>query len=62
MADTDMQLFRRLGIRPEQRTQKPDLMHEQAIREAVMEKQEESELFYDASKPRSSAQVSHSDV
>ena len=58
----DMQLFRRLGIRPEQRTQKPDLMHEQAIREAVMEKQEESELFYDASKPRSSAKASRSDV
>ncbi len=58
----DMQLFRRLGIRPEQRMQKPDLMHEQAIREAVMDQQEENELFFDASKPRSTAKVSRSDV
>ena len=56
----DMQLFRRLGIRPEQRMQKPDVMHEQAIREAVMEQQEEDELFYDASKPRATAQATSS--
>ena len=56
----DMQLFRRLGIRPEQRMQKPDVMHEQAIREADMDQQEENELFYDASKPRAPAQATAS--
>ena len=56
----DMQLFRRLGIRPEQRMQKPDVMHEPAIREAVMDQQEENELFYDASKPRAPAQATAS--
>ena len=48
----DMQLFRRLGIKPESRVQKPDLMQEQAIMEAVMESKEQSELFFDATKPR----------
>ena len=50
--NADMQLFNRLGIRPEQRVQKPDLMQEQELREAVLEQQDEQELFYDASKPR----------
>jgi len=50
--NADMQLFNRLGIRPEQRVQKPDLMQEQALREAVLEQQDEQELFYDATKPR----------
>ncbi|MGL4206699.1 MAG: biotin synthase BioB, partial [Aeromonadaceae bacterium] len=54
--NSDMQLFKRLGIRPEQRVQKPDAMQEQAIREAVLEQSEESELFYDASKPRNPTQ------
>ncbi len=50
--NADMQLFNRLGIRPEQRVQKPDLMQEQALRDAVLEQQDEQELFYDATKPR----------
>ncbi len=50
--NADMQLFNRLGIRPEQRVQKPDLMQEQELREAVLEQQDERELFYDATKPR----------
>lgn len=50
--NADMQLFNRLGIRPEQRVQKPDLVQEQELREAVLEQQDEQELFYDASKPR----------
>lgn len=50
----DMQLFRRLGIKPESRIQKPDQMQEQAIMEAVMESQEEESLFHDATKPRKS--------
>ena len=50
--NADMQLFNRLGIRPEQRVQKPDLMQEQELREAVLEQRDEQELFYDASKPR----------
>ena len=50
--NADMQLFNRLGIRPEQRVQKPDLMQEQELREAVLEQQDEQELFYDATKPR----------
>ncbi len=50
--NADMQLFNRLGIRPEQRVQKPDLMQEQELREAVLEQQDEQALFYDASKPR----------
>ena len=35
--NSDMQLFARLGIQPEQRSQKPDVMQEQALMEAVME-------------------------
>jgi biotin synthase len=50
--NADMQLFNRLGIRPEQRVQKPDLMQEQELRDAVLEQQDEQELFYDATKPR----------
>jgi len=47
--NSDMQLFARLGIQPEQRSQKPDVMQEQALMEAVME-QEDNALFYDATK------------
>ncbi len=51
--NSDMQLFARLGIRPEPRSQKPDVMQEQALMEAVLEQeQEESSLFYDATKTR----------
>lgn len=50
--NADTQLFNRLGIRPEQRVQKPDLMQEQELRDAVLEQQDEQELFYDATKPR----------
>ena len=50
--NSDMALFRRLGINPESRVQKPDAMQEQAILEAVMESQEEDELFFDATKSR----------
>jgi biotin synthase len=60
--NSDMQLFNRLGIHPEQRVQKPDLMQEQAIREAVQENQDDSELFYDASKPRAVRQQAKADA
>ena len=52
--NSDMQLFKRLGILPEQRVQKPDLMQEQALHEAMQAKRDDAEaLFYDATKPRS---------
>lgn len=57
--NVDMQLFNRLGIRPEQRVQKPDLMQEQELREAVLEQQDEQTLFYDATKPRIARQTSN---
>lgn len=60
--NADMQLFNRLGIRPEQRVQKPDLMQEQELREAVLEQQDEQELFYDASKPRAVRQLSKTEA
>ena len=60
--NADMQLFNRLGIRPEQRVQKPDLMQEQELREAVLEQQDEQELFYDASKPRVVRQLSKTEA
>ena len=60
--NADMQLFNRLGIRPEQRVQKPDLMQEQELREAVLEQQDEQALFYDASKPRAVRQHSKTEA
>ena len=51
--NSDMQLFKRLGIQPEQRVQKPDLMQEQALHEAMQAKRDDDDaLFYDATKPR----------
>ena len=51
--NSDMQLFKRLGIQPEQRVQKPDLMQEQALHEAMQAKRDDDyALFYDATKPR----------
>ncbi|WP_409420344.1 biotin synthase BioB [Pseudaeromonas sp. ZJS20] len=49
----DKQLFRRLGIRPEaaRGKQQPDLMQEQALREALVDEVEET-LFYDATQPK----------
>jgi len=54
--DGDKQLFRRLGIRPEaaRGRQQPDLMQEQALREALVDESEAS-LFYDATQPRKTA-------
>lgn len=45
--DTDMQLFRRLGINAEKTRDYSDEAHEAVLLEAVQEQQEES-LFYDA--------------
>ena len=45
--DTDMQLFKRLGINAEKTRDYSDEAHEAILLEAVQEKQEEK-LFYDA--------------
>ncbi len=52
-ANEDMQLFSRLGLRSESRVQKPDMVEEHALMEALADQAEES-LFYDATKPRKS--------
>ncbi len=46
-ADKDMQLFSRLGIKPEEREEHSDEVHQAAIEQALVE-QKSSELFYDA--------------
>jgi len=46
-ADKDMQLFARLGIKPEAREEHADEVHQAAIEQALVE-QRSSELFYDA--------------
>ena len=46
-ADKDMQLFARLGIRPEAREEHDDEVHQAAIEQALVE-QRSGELFYDA--------------
>ena len=46
-ADKDMQLFARLGIKPEEREEHADEVHQAAIEQALVE-QRDSKLFYDA--------------
>ncbi|WP_437881924.1 biotin synthase BioB [Pseudomonas sp. LRF_L74] len=46
-ADKDMQLFKRLGIKPEEREEHADEVHQAAIEQALIE-QRDSQLFYDA--------------
>lgn len=53
-ANEDMKLFARLGLKPESRIQKPDMVEEHALMEAIAD-QAEGQLFYDASKPRTTA-------
>jgi biotin synthetase len=53
-ANEDMQLFARLGLKPEARAQKPDMVEEHALMEAIAD-QAEGALFYDASKSRTPA-------
>ncbi|WP_017937534.1 biotin synthase BioB [Zestomonas thermotolerans] len=46
-AEKDLQLFRRLGIQPEEREEHADEVHQAAIEQALAE-QRDSQLFYDA--------------
>ncbi|WP_447744965.1 biotin synthase BioB [Pseudomonas nicosulfuronedens] len=46
-ADKDMQLFARLGIKPEEREEHADEVHQAAIEQALVE-QRDSQLFYNA--------------
>ena len=46
-ADKDMQLFARLGIKPEERQEHADEVHQAAIEQALIE-QRDSKLFYNA--------------
>jgi len=46
-ADKDMQLFARLGIKPEAREEYADEVHQAAIEQAIIE-QRDASLFYDA--------------
>ena len=46
-ADKDMQLFARLGIKPEAREEYADEVHQAAIEHAIVE-QRDAKLFYDA--------------
>lgn len=46
-AEKDMQLFARLGIKPEEREEHADEVHQAAIEQALVE-QHESKLFYNA--------------
>ena len=45
--DQDMQLFARLGIKPEEREEHAEEVHQAAIEQALVE-QRDSKLFYDA--------------
>lgn len=49
--NSDVSLFRRLGLRSEPRSQKPDVVEEHALMEAITD-QAQGALFYDASQPR----------
>ena len=46
-ADKDMALFKRLGIKPEEREEHADEVHQAAIEQALVE-QRDSQLFYNA--------------
>jgi biotin synthase len=50
--NSDMQLFKRLGIRPAQRAQKPDQVQEEDLLAEVSRQNEPAEMFYDATRPR----------
>lgn len=50
--NSDMQLFKRLGIRPAQRAQKPDQIQEEEILAEVSRQNAPDEMFYDATRPR----------
>ncbi|MEZ6933139.1 biotin synthase BioB [Aeromonas sp. S19(2024)] len=50
--NSDMQLFKRLGIRPALRAQKPDQVQEEELLAEVNRQSEPSELFYDATRSR----------
>ncbi|MNF16590.1 hypothetical protein D3C80_2196720 [compost metagenome] len=45
-----MQLFKRLGIRPAQRAQKPDAVQEEELLAQVTREPVGDELFYDATR------------
>ena len=53
--NSDMQLFKRLGIRPAQRAQKPDQVQEEELLAEVSRQSEPAEMFYDATRPRAGA-------
>lgn len=55
-ANKDMQLFKKLGIRPEKREDCSDEAHEAAVMHAIEEKQD-SKLFYDATKSATTERV-----
>ncbi|MCZ0750912.1 biotin synthase BioB [Aeromonas enteropelogenes] len=50
--NSDMQLFKRLGIRPAQRAQKPDQVQEEELLVEVSRQNEPRDLFYDATKTK----------
>ncbi|MFM5741717.1 biotin synthase BioB [Aeromonas veronii] len=50
--NSDMQLFKRLGIRLAQRAQKPDQVQEEELLAEVSRQSEPTEMFYDATRPR----------
>ncbi|WP_111911213.1 biotin synthase BioB [Aeromonas media] len=53
--NSDMQLFKRLDIRPAQRAQKPDQVQEVELLAEVSRQSEPTEIFYDATRPRAGA-------
>lgn len=53
--NSDMQLFKRLCIRPAQRAQKPDQVQEEELLAEVSRQSEPAEMFYDATRPRAGA-------
>lgn len=57
-AHKDMQLFQRLGIKPEQRIETSDAEQEAALEKAI-QKEQSNHLFYDAVDAQSSAQTNH---
>ncbi|MEL3925830.1 biotin synthase BioB [Aeromonas enteropelogenes] len=53
--NSDMQLFKRLGIRPAQWAQKPDQVQEEELLAEVSRQSEPRDLFYDATKTKTSS-------
>jgi biotin synthase len=59
-AHEDMQLFKRLGLRPEQRIEKSDEEQEAVLSKAIAQDQEaKNPLFYDATQADAVASVQH---